>query len=139
MTNKIIHKFVDTIPDKIEPGIIYISVEYTAVVHKCFCGCGKEVNTPLSPTDWKVTFDGDSISLYPSVGNWNLDCQSHYWIKNSVVYHAEKWSKDEIDFAKSADMISKTNYYLGADIKSPLNIEDNVGAFSKFKNWLFKG
>lgn len=136
MTKKIIHKFVETIPDKIESGIVYISLEYTAVVHKCFCGCGNEVNTPLSPTDWKVTFNGDSISLYPSVGNWNLACQSHYWIKNNSVYYAEKWLKDDVAYAKAKDNIAKAKYYNDADDHIATKIE--IGLLNKFKKWLLR-
>jgi len=86
------HKFVENIPDNLENGIIYISLAYGTVVHKCCCGCGNEVVTPLSPKDWKLLFDGESISLFPSIGNWSFDCRSHYWIKdNKVVWCKRKW------------------------------------------------
>lgn len=45
------HKFVEYIPDTIEENIIYISISYSTAIHLCACGCGKEVVTPLSPTD----------------------------------------------------------------------------------------
>jgi hypothetical protein len=76
-----IHKFVEFFPNDLEDDVIYVSFTYATVNHKCRCGCGNEVVTPLSPTDWKLTFDGVSITLYPSIGNWNFDCRSHYWIK----------------------------------------------------------
>lgn len=44
------HKFVEFIPADLEEGIVYISVEYATAAHKCACGCGSEVNTPLTPT-----------------------------------------------------------------------------------------
>ena len=32
-------------------------------------------------------FDGRTISLNPSIGNWSYPCRSHYWIKgNRVVW-----------------------------------------------------
>ena len=40
--------------------------------HSCCCGCGEEVVAPLTPTDWKMTFDGETTSLRPSIGNWTL-------------------------------------------------------------------
>ena|ERR1017187_5629516 len=92
----LVHKFVKSVPDTLESGVIYVSVEYATVIHKCCCGCGNEVVTPLSPTDWKLTFDGKSISLYPSIGNWSFKCQSHYWIKNNKVEWSPKWDKTEI-------------------------------------------
>jgi len=88
------HKFVEFIPDVIGEGILYISIKYCTAIHKCVCGCGNEVVTPISPTDWKLTFDGKTISLSPSIGNWNFKCQSHYWIKNSQVIHARKWDNN---------------------------------------------
>jgi hypothetical protein len=58
-----------------------------------FVSCGNEVVTPFSPTDWELTFDGKTISLYPSIGNWSLRCQSHYWITKNKVEWIPKWDK----------------------------------------------
>ena len=86
------HKFVETIPNTLEEGVLYISTTYCTAIHKCVCGCGNEVVTPLSPKDWKLTFDGETVSLYPSIGNWNFECRSHYFIFNNNVKHAKKWA-----------------------------------------------
>lgn len=86
------HEFVGLIPDTLEEGIIYVSVRYATVVHLCLCGCGHEVVTPLSPTDWRLTFDGESISLRPSIGSWTLECRSHYWIRRNRVEWAATMS-----------------------------------------------
>lgn len=110
-----IHKFVENIPDNLEEGTIYISIEYGTVIHKCCCGCGKEVVTPLSPTDWQLIFDGETISLYPSIGNWNFDCKSHYWIINNRIKWARKWSKQEIDSNRQKDSLDKKKYYSPED------------------------
>ena len=93
---KLQHKFVEFIPEKLENGILYISLTYCTAIHKCVCGCNNEVVTPFSPTDWKMTFDGETISLSPSIGNWNFDCKSHYWIRNSEIIFARKWTDEEI-------------------------------------------
>ncbi|MCA0447324.1 MAG: hypothetical protein LCH54_13955 [Bacteroidetes bacterium] len=85
------HKFVEFIPDFLEEGVLYVSIEYCTAIHRCVCGCGNEVVTPLSPTDWKITFNGKTISLSPSIGNWNFDCKSHYWIVNNRIRYARKW------------------------------------------------
>jgi len=63
------HEFVEFIPDVLKDGTLCVSMEYATVVHKCCCGCGKEVVTPLSPTDWNLIFNGKTISLDPSIGN----------------------------------------------------------------------
>jgi len=68
------HEFVEHIPEELEEGVLYVSITYATAAHKCACGCGREVITPFTPTDWKMTFDGETISLAPSIGNWNFEC-----------------------------------------------------------------
>jgi hypothetical protein len=105
------HRFVHFIPEVIEEGVVYISLEFATVTHKCCCGCGEEVVTPLSPTDWQVAFDGESISLFPSIGNWSFPCQSHYWIEKSRVRTAPKWAKRDIASGRAKDGQNKRRYY----------------------------
>ena len=105
------YKFVEFMPEKIEEGMLYISVEYCTAIHKCVCGCGNEVVTPISPTDWKLTFDGESISLSPSIGNWNFECRSHYWITNNNILHSKTWSKDEIEDGRKKDKKKKKQFF----------------------------
>ncbi|MEI9956251.1 MAG: DUF6527 family protein [Ferruginibacter sp.] len=94
-----------------EEGVLYISVEYSSVIHKCVCGCGNKVVTPLSPTEWELTYDGKSVSLKPSIGNWNFECKSHYWIIKSKVNFARVWTDKEIEEGKKAEAKLKKNYY----------------------------
>ena len=105
------HEFVEYVPDDLKHGTIYVSIPFATVAHKCCCGCGKEVVTPLSPTDWKLTFDGKSISLDPSIGNWSFPCQSHYWIKRNRVRWARQWSQEEIEAGRAHDRWAKQKYY----------------------------
>ena len=105
------HRFVEIIPDTIEDGVLYISLKYCTAIHKCVCGCGNEVVTPISPTDWKLIFDGKTVSLSPSIGNWNFNCQSHYWIKRNEIIYAREWDKEEIQFGRTNDKKRKAKYY----------------------------
>lgn len=105
------HKFVKSIPEKLEERTLYISIDYATVVHKCCCGCGYEVVTPLSPTDWKLIFDGVSISLFPSIGNWGFPCRSHYWIENNTANWADQWSEAQIEAGRMYDRQLKQRYY----------------------------
>lgn len=105
------HKFVDRIPDLLEDKVLYVSIEYETVIHKCACGCGSEVVTPLSPADWSLTFNGETISLDPSIGNWSLDCKSHYWIRNNKIVWSSKWSADEIKKVKASDFEAKKEHF----------------------------
>lgn len=101
------HRFVESFPDTLEPGIVYISVEFASVSHLCCCGCGAEVITPLTPKDWKMTFDGETISLNPSIGSWSLPCRSHYFIRQNQVQWAGPWSNEQIRLGRERDLRSK--------------------------------
>jgi hypothetical protein len=116
------HKFVKFIPEIVEEGTLYITIEYRTAVHKCVCGCGNKVITPISPTDWRLTFYGKSVSLYPSIGNWNFPCRSHYWITKNEIVYAPSWSDKEIKEGRKRDKKRKKKYFnwkwLGGDDKS---------------------
>jgi hypothetical protein len=107
------HQFVTNIPRALDPGVIYVSIEYATAAHACCCGCGEEVITPLSPTDWRMTFDGETISLWPSIGNWNFVCRSHYVIERSRIIQARPWSDKRIDDARRRDRTAKAWYFGG--------------------------
>lgn len=126
------HKFVEFVPDVLEDAILYISIPYATASHKCCCGCGHEVVTPLSPTDWSLMFDGVSVSLEPSIGNWSFKCQSHYWITNGAIEWAAKWSKDRVELGRSWDEARKSNYY----DKHPSHEKVNLGASSWLSRFL---
>jgi hypothetical protein len=100
---KLSHEFVEFIPDELQDGILYVSVAYATAAHKCCCGCGHEVVTPLTPTDWKLIFDGQTVSLDPSIGNWSFPCQSHYWIRRNGVQWADRWSREQIQAGRAHD------------------------------------
>jgi hypothetical protein len=105
------HRFVEFMPETLEEGVLYVSMEYCTAIHNCVCGCGNKVVTPISPTDWQLKFDGKSISLKPSIGNWSFDCQSHYWITNNHIHWAGKWDKAEIEEGRRADQNRKHVYF----------------------------
>ena len=87
-TNYLEHRFVKYIPETLEDGVLYISVEFATSSHACCCGCENEVVTPLDPAGWTLSFDGVTVSLSPSIGNWQLSCRSHYWICRNHVQWA---------------------------------------------------
>ncbi|MFP8962591.1 DUF6527 family protein [Streptomyces nanhaiensis] len=76
--------------------MLYVSIPYRTCGHLCCCGCGNEVITPLSPAQWSLTYDGDSVSLAPSIGNWALPCQSHYWIHKGKIQWSRRYTTAEI-------------------------------------------
>ena len=84
-------EFFHFIPETLEEGILYISLEYSAVLHKCCCGCGQVVSTPISngregwDGGWTLTNENGLVSLHPSIGNFQIPCKTHYFIKNNEV------------------------------------------------------
>jgi hypothetical protein len=50
-------------------GILYVSMEFATAGRRCCCGCGNEVYRKFSRRDWQIMFDGQSVSLTPSIGN----------------------------------------------------------------------
>jgi len=94
---KLEHVFTSTIPEELEEEKLYVSIKYNTAAHLCACGCGEEVVTPLAPTEWKVMYDGETVSLHPSIGNWSYKCRSHYWIKEDYIVWAEAWSDEQIN------------------------------------------
>lgn len=97
--------FVDSIPraDAIEDGHLYISLKYNMTSHRCASGCGQLVPLPLSPADWALTYNGDTVSLSPSIGNGVLDCHSHYFIRDSQVIWASDMSASQARQQQAAD------------------------------------
>lgn len=86
------HEFVENIPEVLEQGVLYVSIPYRTMLHRCACGCGEEVVTPIGPAAWKMTYDGGGVSIAPSIGNWSLPCRSHYWIERNRVLWAPSYS-----------------------------------------------
>lgn len=123
------HEFVENIPDGLKDGVLYVSITYATVSHKCCCGCGHEVVTPLTPSDWQLTFDGESVSLHPSIGNWSLDCRSHYWVKRNQLMWAGEWTEEQISSARAADRRNKAATYAeGSGNRSGVLSGDGVGS-----------
>jgi len=105
------HRFVELMPDKLSDGILYVSMTHATVMHNCPCGCGHEVVTPISPAKWQLEFDGESVSIFPSIGNWSLPCKSHYWIRRGKVIWSHRWTEDEIDEGRAHDRAVAQQYY----------------------------
>ena len=81
-------KFVEYIPadgKELVPGIVYISMKHKTVVHRCPCGCGELSEFMLDPIRFRIEYDGRSVTFDPSIGNSNLQCRSHYWIRQNQI------------------------------------------------------
>lgn len=83
-------------PKTLSQGVLYVSYEFQTAAHLCACGCGSKIRTPLGPTEWKITEHDDGPSLWPSIGNWQLPCRSHYIVDHGKVSWAESWSDAQV-------------------------------------------
>lgn len=117
------HRFVQHAPQPLEPGVLYISMEFATAMHLCCCGCSLEVVTPFTPTDWKLIFDGETVSLTPSIGNWNFPCRSHYIVRRNRVIEAEPWTDEMVRAEQRRDKAAKSTYF-GKD-RTPVDAEIN--------------
>lgn len=127
-------EFVEYIPDDLQEHTLYVSIPFTTAAHKCACGCGEEVVTPLSPTGWKLIFDGETVTLDPSIGNWSLPCESHYWIKRSQIQWAAQWGRDRIEAGRQARIAERKRYFDSTTVDEESDsTSDNKGGFGSLR------
>lgn len=134
------HAFVRSFPDRLEEGVLYVSVEFCNTAHRCMCGCGQEVYAPLSPRDWTMIFDGETVSLDPSIGNWSFPCRSHYWLVRGGVSWALQWSSAEIERGRALDRMTKSRHY-GEETSDTRDhpAANAKGLVARILTWLFGG
>lgn len=110
---------VHYMPNNLEFGVLYVSEEFGTAAHLCACGCGSKIRTPLGPTEWQVEETRTGPCLYPSVGNWQQACQSHYWIDRGEVIWADKWTPEQIARGRMAEEDRRRVYYDALYSKRP--------------------
>lgn len=103
-------EFVEFMPEDPIEGVLYVSKRFKLAMHRCCCGCGSEVVTPLSPAEWRLTRLGTRVSLTPSIGNWGFPCQSHYWIKANKIEWARPMTAMQIAWVRECDRTDKARY-----------------------------
>lgn len=126
--------FVNFIPEELNEGVIYISETYNTVVHRCCCGCGQEVVTPLSPVDWHLKKEGNFITIRPSIGNWSYPCQSHYLITRNKIEWAGGMTKREIQRVQERDHKDKKSYISKINAQKITEVEHKVAVESWILN-----
>lgn len=106
---------VDYMPKELKPGVLYISQKFGIAAHLCACGCGAKIRTPLGPTEWSIKKTRNGPTLWPSVGNWQQRCQSHYYIRRGEVIWSEKLTPEEIAAGRADEEKRRTAYYEARD------------------------
>lgn len=105
------HVFVEAMPADLDEGRLYVSVRFRTAAHLCACGCGSRVVTPIKPAKWQLLFDGETVSLSPSIGRWQLPCKSHYWIRKNKVVWSRAFTEKQIAAVARKDAEDLRNYY----------------------------
>lgn len=108
---------VHYMPKELEPDILYVSEHFGIALHLCACGCSAKIRTPLGPTEWAFEDTNSGPSLWPSLGNWQQACQSHYWIYRGEIRWAEKWTPEQIASGRRQEEKRRRAYYDALDRK----------------------
>ena len=102
---------VQHMPRELEPGVFYFSEEFEVAGHLCPCGCENKVITPIGPTEWSLVIRKERPTLYPSIGNWQIPCRSHYWIREGQVKWSYQWSEEQIAAGRKKEEKRRKKYY----------------------------
>ncbi|MBI6666608.1 hypothetical protein B1F73_21735 [Pseudomonas syringae] len=136
-------QFVESFPQKLEPGELYLAMDFATAAHLCACGCGNKVITPFSPTDWQMSFDGETVSLKPSIGNWTFKCRSHYWVRSGRIEWAGNMSQEAINAGRKRDAEAKARRQPFRPVDDPATRSAPSGQpveapslISRLKSWL---
>ncbi|MBN8669375.1 MAG: hypothetical protein J0L80_01730 [Chitinophagales bacterium] len=111
MTSKVNLEKVESIPKSIDEGILYVSERFKVAAHLCPCGCLTKIITPLGPHEWSLSVKAGKPSLYPSVGNWQLPCRTHYWIRDGKIEWSYSWTDKEIKHGRAREQKKLKEYY----------------------------
>lgn len=128
---KIKLQHVHYMPKTLEFGVLYVSKEFKTASHLCACGCGLRVNTPLKPTEWTLQEASDGVSLYPSIGNWQQPCKSHYWINKGEVKWSNQWTAEQISMGRMYEEKRRVDYFERQEAS-----KENI--FKSFMCWIKK-
>lgn len=109
--NRLSLEHVQYLPKELTPGVLFVSKEYSVAGHLCACGCGQKVITPLGPAEWTFSERNGRPTLYPSIGNWQLPCRSHYFIKDGAIDWSYSMSEKSIAAGRRAEEAHRQQYY----------------------------
>ncbi len=80
---------------------------------------------------WRLSYDGQGVSLHPSVGSGSLPCRSHYFVRDNQVRWA-RWSKVEAERARERDR-ADTEAFFTAD--PPTAEQESFGTPQGRRRW----
>lgn len=111
MIKKLVVEKVVSMPLNLHKGILYVSLENQVVGHLCPCDCGNKVLIRIGEAGWRYTEVKGKVTLSPSLGNWDLPCRSHYWIRKNRIKWSGDWTDEEIEEGRQSDIQKKRQYF----------------------------
>lgn len=117
---------VEFMPAQLEPAVLYVSEKYRTAAHLCACGCGEKVRTQLGDPGWRLTTGRSGPTLYPSIGNWQKPCRSHYFIRDGRVLWQGAWTDNEVLEGRRAEEMRRDAHFRVL----------SEGQWSRLKRWL---
>jgi hypothetical protein len=127
-------KLLNHLPIQLEADILYVSEEFEIAGHLCPCGCGSKIITPLGVNEWSLSVYDGKPTLKPSIGNWQLPCQSHYWINGGEILWSYIWSEHEIKAGQLAEELQRKEYYA----KMEQSVTPKISKWESIKKWFSK-
>ena len=127
---------VQFMPKELLPGVLYVAKEYGAAAHLCACGCGSKIRTPLAPTEWQLVETREGPTLWPSVGNWQKPCRSHYVIDRGRIEWHGQWSQSQVAQGRMREQQRREAYFAMRDRQRE---GKRTGIWNRMKHWLGLG
>ena len=106
--------FTKRIPEELDSGIMYVCIEGKTMMHLCPCVCGKIVVLSLDRTFWSFKYDGENISIFPSIGNYQFPCKSHYWIIDNCIVWDSDLKNDVFSKNRVQKLMKRIKHLFGA-------------------------
>ena len=119
---------VHYMPKILEPGVLYFSEEFDSALHLCACGCGAKISTPIGAVEWTIEESDNGPTLFPSIGNWQQPCNSHYWIRDGQIIWSHQWTHEQIAAGRRMEESRRSVYY-------DSNEEKPAGALLRLWRW----
>lgn len=122
---------VEFIPKVLESEILYVSERFKVAAHLCPCGCGTKIVTPLGACEWSFSVKRRRPTLDPSIGNWQIPCRSHYWIRNGRIEWSHAWTEEEVQTGRNKEQARRELYYQEKNSQKP-------SVWKRLKKWISK-
>ena len=81
---RFVYEQVNAAPKAMKPGVVYHDTDFEFAEMLCPCGCGHRI-TLLVPEGHRISVDGITPSISPSIAVCDAPCGSHFFIQNGEV------------------------------------------------------